>query len=264
MDPGLHVRRIGLVLGCLCWAALARAEVMPPAPARYFNDYAKVVPASLASRLNGELEQFEKDTSNQIVVAIFPKMESESSVEDYTVRVAQSWKVGQKKNDNGAVLFVFVSDRKMYIQVGYGLEGALPDVTCKRIIEDEIKPFFRQGDFGGGMQAGVAALMKASRGEYEGTGGTAADVPAEDTDATFIIFLVLAGIILWIFLSARSKGSEFNSSGRRRRNRPFFTSGGGGSGWGGGFGGGSGGGGGGGGFSGGGGGFGGGGAGGGW
>ncbi|MDE3084624.1 MAG: TPM domain-containing protein, partial [Verrucomicrobiota bacterium] len=102
------------------------AEVIPPPPAHYFNDYANVVSPSTAADLDAQLTQFERDTSNQIVVAIYPHMQSDSSIEDYTVRVAQSWHVGQKVHDNGAVLFVFVQDRRMYIQVGYGLEGALP------------------------------------------------------------------------------------------------------------------------------------------
>src|ERR1700722_16346340 len=111
---------------------------MPPAPAQYFNDYAGVVSPGTAAQLNQKLTDFEKATSSQVVVAIFPKMESDSSVDDYTLRVARAWKVGQKDNNNGIVLFVFVQDHKMFIQVGPGLEGALPDALCKRIISTEI------------------------------------------------------------------------------------------------------------------------------
>ena len=151
------------------------AEVIPPAPTRYFNDYAGVVSADTASRLNKTLEDFERDTSNQILVAIYPKMQSDSSIEDYTVRVAQAWKVGQKQKNNGAVLFVFIQDRKMFLQVGYGLEGALPDALAKQIIENELKPRFSGGDFDGGLSAGVAAILAATKGEYKGTGHTVAE-----------------------------------------------------------------------------------------
>jgi uncharacterized protein len=106
------------------------AEIIPPKPAGYFNDYAGVVSKGAALRFNEQLAQFERETSNQVVVAVFPKMQSDSSVDDYTQRVAQSWGVGQKDKRNGAVLFVFIEDRKMFIQVGYGLEGALPDITA--------------------------------------------------------------------------------------------------------------------------------------
>jgi uncharacterized protein len=163
-----------VLLALLGLTALA-AEVIPPPPAQYFNDYAGVISPATAAQLNQRLEQFERDASSQIVVAIFSKMQSDSSIEDYTVRVAQSWKVGQKDKNNGAVLFVFTQDHKMFLQVGYGLEGALPDALCKRIIEDEIKPHFKAGDFNGGVTAGVSAILAATKGEYKGTGQTVAE-----------------------------------------------------------------------------------------
>jgi uncharacterized protein len=165
---------IALLCALFCLTAFA-AEVIPSAPAHYFNDYAGVVSSPTAAQLDHQLEQFERNTSSQIVVAIFPKMQSDSSIEDYTVRVAQSWKVGQKGKNNGAVLFVFTQDRKMFLQVGYGLEGALPDALCKRIIEDEIKPQFKAGNFDAGLTAGVNAILAATKGEYKGNGGTMAD-----------------------------------------------------------------------------------------
>ena len=120
------------------------AETMPSKPDRYFNDYAGVVDQATALRLNEELAQFERETSNQIVVAIFPSMQSESSVADYTQRIAQTWGVGGKEHNNGAVLFVFVQDRQMFIQSGYGLEGPLPDATAFDITHNLIAPFFKR------------------------------------------------------------------------------------------------------------------------
>ena len=135
------------------------AEVIPPSPSQYFNDYAKAVSASTASQLNQTLEDFERQSSEQIVVAVFPKMQSDSSIEDYTIRVFRSWAVGQKAKNNGAALFVFVQDHKMFLQVGYGLEGVLPDALCKRIIDEQISPRFKTGDFDGGITAGVQSIM---------------------------------------------------------------------------------------------------------
>ena len=151
------------------------AETIPPKPTLYFNDYTRLVSPQQAGSLNQRLEQFERDTSNQLVVAIYPRMESASSVEDFTVRIAQSWGIGQKGRNNGAVLFFFMSEHKVYIQVGYGLEGALPDALCHTIIENEIKPRFRAGDFAGGLDAATAAIIAATKGEYRGTGRTAED-----------------------------------------------------------------------------------------
>ena len=138
------------------------AEVIPPKPAGYFNDYASVVSKEAALRFNEQLAQFERETSDQVVVVVFPKMQSDSSIEDYTQRVAQAWGVGQKEQRNGVVLFVFKDDRKMFIQVGYGLEGALPDVTAFDITEYHIKPQFRNNNYEGGLATGIDRSAKRS------------------------------------------------------------------------------------------------------
>ena len=103
----MSVRATGLALIALFAVGAASAEVIPPPPAAHFNDYASLVSPATAASLETRLDQFERATSNQIVVAIYPKLESESSIEDYTVRVAQSSHVGLKGKDNGAVLFIF-------------------------------------------------------------------------------------------------------------------------------------------------------------
>jgi len=164
-----------LAIVSLTWCLTASgAEVIPPKPERYFNDYAHVTQAATTNRLNRMLEDFEKQSSSQIVVAVYPKMESDSSLEDYTVRVFRAWGVGQKDKNNGAVLFVFVQEHRMRIATGYGLEGAMPDALCKRILDDEITPLFKKGDYDGGLSAGVTAMLAAAKGEYRGTGRTVA------------------------------------------------------------------------------------------
>jgi uncharacterized protein len=241
----------------LAFTGLA-AEVIPPAPKAYFNDYANAVSPAARGRLNERLKRFQDETSNQILVAIFPKMQSDSSIEDYTVRVAEAWKAGQKEKDNGVVLFVFMAERSVYIQVGYGLEGALPDVLAKRIIEREITPRFRRGDFDGGLTSGVEAIMAATKGEYKPTAGPVG--PGRPSVVTLIVFFLVFGFVGLAILRALSRGL----TGRRRSPWGGWTVGSGGwhssgGGWSGGWGGGGGGG-----FSGGGGSFGGGGAGGRW
>ena len=146
---------LALLLASGLGLTVGAAERIPPAPARYFNDYAKVVSPGVVEELNAQLEQFERTNSSQLIVAIFPKMESDSSVEDYTVRVAQAWQAGQKVRNNGAVLFAFMQEHQAYLQVGYGLEGALPDATAKRIIGNEIVPHFRQNDVDGDRKSVV-------------------------------------------------------------------------------------------------------------
>src|SRR5207302_9809976 len=125
------------------------------------------------------------ETSDQVVVAVFARMQSDSDITDYTQRVAQSWGVGQKDKRNGAVLFVFIQDRKMFIQVGYGLEGALPDATAFDITERRIKPRFRNNDYEGGLAEGIDSIFKAVRGEYQGTGRTVHEKSGRDRASSF-------------------------------------------------------------------------------
>jgi len=185
-------------------------EVMPPKPANYFNDYAGVVATATAQRLNKTLEDFEKSTSSQILVAVFPKMQSDSSVEDYTRRVAEAWRVGQKERNNGAVLFVFVQDRRMRIEVGYGLEGALPDALAKRIIEDEIAPRFKRGDYDGGLTAGVRAILQATRGEYKATRRT---VPGVFVSLFLFVFLLIL-LSAFVRFVRHASGTVYHRRGR--------------------------------------------------
>jgi uncharacterized protein len=191
-------------------------EPLPPAPPRHFNDYAGVVDAATARELDQRLAQFERDTSNQLVVAVFKKLETRSSVADYTWRIAESWKVGQAKQDNGAVLFVFTEDRKMYIQVGYGLEGALPDAICKRIIDETLKPAFQRGDFAGGLRAGVEAMIAATKGEYQGTGKTVAETQRKPSPSIPFPLLIIAVIVIIQLVKWFRPGVTYDRRGRRR------------------------------------------------
>lgn len=211
--------------------------------------------ASVAGALDAKLRAFDEQTSNQVVVAIFPQLPS-ASLEDFTVRTAQSWRAGRQKLDNGVVLFVFVAERRVRLEVGYGLEGALPDALTKRIIEEEITPRFRAGDPAAGLEAGVDAILKATRGEY-----TAAKTARPGLSPVVVFLLLILAVIVLSWLQNQVAGATYTGRGYRTYRRGGWGGGwgGGGFGGGGGWGGGSSGGGGGG-FSGGGGGFGGGGA----
>jgi uncharacterized protein len=217
---------IHLLLPALALFAISAhaAEVIPPKPSAYFNDYAGVVSKETASRLNEQLAQFERETSDQVVVAVFPKMQSDSDIADYTQRVAQAWGVGQKERRNGVVLFVFIQDRKMFIQVGYGLEGALPDATAFDITERHIKPLFRAGNYEAGLATGIDLIFKAIRGEYKGSGKTIAERRggggAVSGFLPFIIFVIVLIILSRLFrklggysYSSRGGGPVFIPSG---------------------------------------------------
>ena len=217
----------------LILSPLTAAEVIPPKPDRYFNDYAGVVPKAAADRFNEQLAQFERETSDQVVVAVFPKMQSDSDIADYTQRVAQAWGVGQKERRNGVVLFVFTQDRKMFIQVGYGLEGALPDATAFDITERHIKPLFRAGNYEDGLATGVDLIFKAIRGEYKGSGKTVAEQQRGGGAFKLLPFLFFIIVLIIISRVTRRLGGYSYSS--RGGGPVFIPTGGGWSSGGGGF-----------------------------
>jgi uncharacterized protein len=205
------------------------AEVIPPKPPGYFEDSAGVVSKEAALRFNERLAQFERETSNQVWVVVYPKMQSDSSIEDYTYRVKDLWKVGQKGVNNGAVLFVFVQDHKMYIQVGYGLEGALPDATCFEIINNEIRPKFKAGDYAGGLEAGINAIIAATKGEYKGSGRTRLEQRGNTGVPSFLFFIIFVIVLMIISRLMRRLGGYGYSS--RGGGPIFFPIGGGGGSW---------------------------------
>lgn len=221
-------------------AAAGAADSAPPPPAAFFNDYARLVSSDEAARMNEKLRRFAEETSTQILVAIFPELPEGAALEVFTVDTAQAWRVGDKKHDNGAVLFVFVKDRKMRLEVGYGLEGALPDAIAKRIVADTVTPEFRAGRPARGLDAGIDAMIAATRGEYK-----AAPRRARDGGDVPLVVILIFIVLLVVFISAASTnrtsriGGPSSRSRTYGRNGPFWGGGGfGGGGYGGGGGGG--------------------------
>jgi uncharacterized protein len=225
---------LGALAAGLLLAGGAWAEELPPAPAGWFNDYAGLVSPAEARRLDQKLRQLDTDTSTQVVVAVFQKLPS-PSLEDFTARTAQSWRVGRGELDNGAIFFVFVEDGKMRIEVGYGLEGALPDALAGRILREHVAPRFRDDDWAGGLEAGIDAIVAAVRGEYT---APAPDEPEGPSLAAILIVvaLVIFFLLLVRFGTPRHPGRTYGGRGWRR-DRSYWGGGGrwgGGSSWGGG------------------------------
>ncbi|MDL5045867.1 TPM domain-containing protein [Oscillatoria amoena NRMC-F 0135] len=129
------------------------------------HDEAKILSASKVQQLEAQLKQHEDSTSNQIAILIIPSLDGEV-LEEYSLKVAEKWQLGKKERDNGVLLLIALEDRKMRIEVGYGLEGALPDITCNQIIRNEIAPEFRRNNYDAGVQAGIDAIINAIAGEY--------------------------------------------------------------------------------------------------
>jgi len=238
------------------WAVLVSLPAFPvharevPALSGRVNDLAEVLSPDVERTLEGRLEAYEASTGHQLAVLTVASLDGDP-IEDFAIRVVEAWKLGRTEADDGVLLLVAVDDRKMRIEVGYGLEGAIPDLLASRIIREVLTPAFRQGDFDGGISRALDLLQRAAQGEavrLPGRGATGGPAPG-------ISWLPLLFIVLMVVLRVVGGGSS--ALGRRGFRRGGFGYGGFG---GGGFGGGGGGGG----FSGGGGSFGGGGASGGW
>jgi uncharacterized protein len=135
-----------------------------PALSARVTDLTGTLDSSAQARLENRLRAFEQKRGSQIAVLIVPTTEPEA-IEQYAMRVAESWKLGRKGVDDGAILLVATNDRTMRIEVGYGLEGVLNDATCRRIIAEIITPEFQRGDFAAGIEAGVDQMMRVTEGE---------------------------------------------------------------------------------------------------
>ncbi len=245
-------RKGGAVALALLLASVAAAALeVPEKPQGRVSDFAGLLSPGDRGRIESRLRAVEEAGSNQFAVAIFRSLEGES-LEDFSIRLAEAWKVGHAGRDNGLLLLVFVDDRKVRIEVGYGLEGAIPDAVAGRVIRDVLAPRFREGAYAEGILAAVEALDAASRGEFQPLPDRGRGVPAPVAGLIpFLLFLVLIGV-----LGSLRRAAHFGPRSRRMHRGGSWWVGSGG--FGGGFGGGGGG------FGGGGGGFGGGGASGGW
>jgi uncharacterized protein len=169
------LRLVTAVLLLVLSASAAQAALsVPPPPIRHVNDYAGALSPADRERLEQKLAARERESRNQVVVAIFRQLAGES-LEDYSIRLAQAWRIGQKGLDNGVIFLVFVEDRKMRIEVGYGLEATLTDAISASIIRDVVAPRFREGRMADGIGAGLDAIDQAIAGTYGG--GPASTAP---------------------------------------------------------------------------------------
>jgi uncharacterized protein len=160
----MNAARASVLALLLCWAFAAWADVAVPPLTGRVVDQTGTLSADDVATLTQTLRGLELRKGSQIAVLIVPTTEPET-IEQYSIRVAEAWKIGRKKVDDGALLVVAKNDRKIRIEVGYGLEGALTDVTARRIIDEIITPKFKSGDFAGGISAGVDRIIGVVDGE---------------------------------------------------------------------------------------------------
>lgn len=177
----------------------AFAQQIPVAPTNYINDYAHLLSSDTVNQLNQTLQQYEQQTSNQIVVAIFPGKLTDTTIEDFSVALEEKWKIGQKNKDNGMLLVIFPEERQLHIEVGYGLEGAIPDTLADLIIRQEIVPAFKQQQYDQGVTKGVQAIMQAAKNEYQGVKKPAPKEIGVTQILTAVIVILIAFFIIGSF-----------------------------------------------------------------
>ncbi len=194
---------------CLLWLSALATEAQKPLPELWnmrVHDDAHVLSHDVAERLEQQLKAYEDSTSNQIAILTITSLDGDV-LEEYSLRVAEKWKLGSAKNDNGVLLLVAVDDRKMRIEVGQGLEGVLTDAQCNRIIRNDMAPYFRRGDYDGGIEAGIQGIILSIGGEYssEEAGGS---TDFEDIGTTGrlifgLLFFTVVGLFTGIALFSK-------------------------------------------------------------
>ncbi len=206
-------RPLLLLAALLAAAAPAVAREVPFLTGRV-NDTAGMLAPEVRERVDGKLADLEKSTGAQVAVLTVASLDGEV-LEQYALEVAQTWKLGRKGVDDGALLLIARDDRKMRIEVGYGLEAKLTDIACKRILDDVVRPAFRDGDFGRGVEAGVDAIAGTVEGKdvlpAAGSGSRSATTPPPLVARLLgtLIFALVIGVFSFLALFGKGCMSWF-------------------------------------------------------
>jgi uncharacterized protein len=174
-----------------------------PNPARFVNDYAKILSESEVATLEQKLRNYQDSTSNQFAVVTVSSLEN-YDIESYSYAIAKSWGIGQKEKNNGLLILIAPNERKMRIEVGYGLEGAIPDAVCKQIIREVMKPYFKQQNYYGGIEEATNYLIKYASGEYKADPKAAKGISA----IWILVFIAIILILSFISKYQRAKSSH--------------------------------------------------------
>lgn len=167
----------------------------------HVNDYANMISPSTKAELEKELNSFEQTDSTQIVILTIPSLEGKV-LDEFSIKVAESWKIGQKGKDNGIIITVAKQEKKIRVEVGRGLEGKLTDLAAGRIVDLVIKPKFKRGDFDGGFVSGVHSLIDATRGEFKADKN---HLPKKKDSIHNFLTILIFGVIVLLFIGSISR-----------------------------------------------------------
>ena len=194
--------RLPILASLFCISLIAGAQVPVPPLTGHVTDQTLTLNAEQKSALEQTLQAFEAKKGSQIAVLLVPTVSPET-IEQYALRVAEAWKLGRKKVDDGAILVIAKNDRALRIEVGYGLEGALNDATSKRIISETITPRFKQGDFYGGITAGVNQMLQVIDGEPlplpSGNSNVSFGAIQQYAPVIFVMAVIFGGLMRTLF-----------------------------------------------------------------
>ncbi len=203
-----------IVFSCISLAVFAQdviRQIDKPPAGTLIYDGANVLDAQQEQLLNEQLIQLDKSSSNQIAIATIPSLNG-GSIEDVAVATFRAWGIGNAKNNNGVLIIVVVDDRRMRIEVGYGLEGAIPDAIAGSIIRNDMQPYFKANDYYHGILKAVESLSKAAVGEY--------NIPREEkarskgTGGSSIFKFIMIAIFVLIFIGRSGGGGRGGKGGR--------------------------------------------------
>lgn len=200
---------VGLLFSFCVSAQIEKAIPQKPNPPKLVNDFTGTLTKQQVDALEAKLVAYDDSTSNQIAVVVVTTT-GDYTVSDFALQILRQWGVGNKEINNGIVVLVAKADRKINIQVGYGLEGALPDVTAKRIIENEITPNFKEGNYYRGIDEGLDAIIKATKGEYKASANYNNKKKKGISISTIIIVII---ILIVIFGGGATSGGTYVSRG---------------------------------------------------
>jgi uncharacterized protein len=196
------------------------SQDFPEKPNKLVNDYTGTLSSAQVQQLEQKLVAFDDSTSNQIVVAIM-KSVGDYDINEYALGLGRKWGVGNAGKNNGIIILVALGDRKISIQTGYGLEGVLPDIYAKRIIENDIKPYFKSGDYYAGLESGTDAIIKYTKGEYKN------DKPKTKKGggipSAFIILIIIIVIVIIAKKGGRGGGGSQVIGGRGVADALFWS-----------------------------------------
>jgi uncharacterized protein len=209
------VARAALGTAALLLSTGLAALELPPTPTRYLTDNAGVVPRERAAEIEARLAAIERTTGHQVIAVTFASLDGEA-LEDFTMRAAERWKVGRKALDDGIIFFAFIADRRLRLEVGYGLEDKVTDALASRLLAATVKPAFRRGDYGGGILALAAGLESVFRGDPPPAPRKQRGARGE---AALVIALIVVLLVLQLLARHGRSGSAMGRGGWSPRTR---------------------------------------------